>query len=171
MTRLLRALFTCPRGVSALEMALVLPLLLLMLGGVIELGRALHHHHVLETSVRDAVRYLSKVPDVGQAAATPCATTAGTAADTARYIAMYGTSRLMQGVPPLLPYWTEAAPQEVCITGPAPRTLTDATGQTFTTDVIRMEVTVTYEDLGLMGLIGLRDLTLRAAHEQIHIGG
>lgn len=169
MTGLLRPLVACTRGTSIIEMALVMPLLLSLLAGVVEMGRALHHHQVLETSVRDAVRYLSRVPDVGHPPGTPCAAPgAGTAAETARTLAMYGTT--MATAAPLLVYWTNTVPQEVCIRTTT-RTLTDETGATFDVTVVSMDVAVEYADIGLLGLIGMDGLRLTASHEEIHIGG
>lgn len=169
LPRLILSLARCTRGTSFMEMALVMPLMMVMLGGVLEMGRALHHHHVLETSVRDATRYLSRVPDVGQPSETPCgAPGAGTAAETARQLAMYGTT--LAGTPPLLVYWNDTQPQEVCIRTET-RSLTDEAGETFDVTVVRMDVAVNYEDFGLLGLIGLDAMSLRAAHEEIHVGG
>lgn len=56
------------RGVAALELALVMIPLTLLLVGAAELGRALYTYNVLGQSVRDAVRYLSQQPP-GDAAA------------------------------------------------------------------------------------------------------
>ncbi len=165
LIRLLR----CTRGTSLIEMGLLMPLLLVLMGGLLEVGRALHHHHVLETSVRDAARYLARVPDVGQPVGTPCgAPPAGSAAETARKLAMYGTT--LNGVPPLLVYWSDDQPQEVCIET-ATRSLTDENGVTFDVPVIRMTVAMDYEDLGLLGLAGLDAVRLTASHEEIHVGG
>jgi hypothetical protein len=51
------------RGGAAVELALCLPLLLLLLVGVAEFGRALYTQHVLIKGVRDSVRYLARVAD------------------------------------------------------------------------------------------------------------
>lgn len=47
------------QGVAAVELALILPLLLLLSFTVTEFGRALYEYNTLTKSVRDAVRYLS----------------------------------------------------------------------------------------------------------------
>jgi Flp pilus assembly protein TadG len=47
------------RGVAIVEFALVLPMLVLMMYIVIELGRALMEYNTVAKSVRDAGRYLS----------------------------------------------------------------------------------------------------------------
>jgi len=49
-------------GNAGAEFALVLPILMLLLFGGIEIGRALHDFHVVNQTVRDAGRYLSRVP-------------------------------------------------------------------------------------------------------------
>ena len=41
---------------------MVVPFLLLLLIGSIEIGRALRYYHVVKESLRDAARYLSRVP-------------------------------------------------------------------------------------------------------------
>jgi hypothetical protein len=50
---------TCQRGVAIIELALILPLLLLLTMTVTEFGRALYQYDLLTKSVRDAARYLS----------------------------------------------------------------------------------------------------------------
>jgi Flp pilus assembly protein TadG len=51
--------YTDKRGNELLEFALVLPLLLLMLTGAVEFGRAFYTYNILTKSVRNAARYLS----------------------------------------------------------------------------------------------------------------
>jgi Flp pilus assembly protein TadG len=47
------------RGVAAIEMAITLPVLLLLLVATAELGRAFYQYNTLSKSIRNAVRYLS----------------------------------------------------------------------------------------------------------------
>jgi hypothetical protein len=58
-------------GIAAVEFVLVLPLLLLMLFGTIELGRILVDYQLANKSVRDSIRYLSRVRDDAIAAQCP----------------------------------------------------------------------------------------------------
>lgn len=52
------------RGVAIIELALILPLLLLLTFLTTEFGRAVYQYNLLTKSVRDAARYLSvQVPD------------------------------------------------------------------------------------------------------------
>lgn len=48
-------------GAVAVEFALVLPLLLLAVGGAVELGRAFWFYDALSKATRDSARYLSRV--------------------------------------------------------------------------------------------------------------
>jgi Flp pilus assembly pilin Flp len=50
------------QGNAGVEFALLLPFLMLLLFGGIEIGRGLHDFHVVNETVRDAARYLSRVP-------------------------------------------------------------------------------------------------------------
>lgn len=50
------------RGSAGAEFSLVLPLLLTVVFGSIEIGRLLHDFHVINKSVRDGTRFLSRVP-------------------------------------------------------------------------------------------------------------
>ena len=52
------------RGNAGVEFALLLPILMLLLFGGIEIGRALHDYQVINEAVRDAARYMSRVPGV-----------------------------------------------------------------------------------------------------------
>jgi len=48
------------RGQSLAEMALILPILLLLIMGIVDIGRAFHHYVVLENAAREGARYGSK---------------------------------------------------------------------------------------------------------------
>jgi len=58
-------------GIASVEFAIVLPLMVLMLFGAIEFGRLLVDYQVANKSVRDAVRYLSRVRDTSITRACP----------------------------------------------------------------------------------------------------
>ncbi len=59
MTRNGHRLIRDRRGNELLEFALVLPLLVLLLAGAVEFGRAMYTYNILTKSVRNAARYLS----------------------------------------------------------------------------------------------------------------
>jgi hypothetical protein len=58
------------RGVAAIELAILLPLLVLIFTGMIEYGRLMWHYDVLAKATRDAARYLSNEQDVAAAMAS-----------------------------------------------------------------------------------------------------
>lgn len=51
------------KGASLVEMALMLPLLILILAGVADLGRAFHDFIVINNASREGARYASHFPD------------------------------------------------------------------------------------------------------------
>lgn len=55
----MKRLRSCERGQAITEFALVIPILLLLLMGVVELGRIFHAYLVVSETARDAARYLS----------------------------------------------------------------------------------------------------------------
>ena len=73
------------RGVALIELALIIPLLLLLTFFTTEFGRAVYQYHVLVKAVRDASRYLSVQPP-------------GTNVDKARNLMVYGKPDPVDGV-------------------------------------------------------------------------
>lgn len=51
---------SCARGTAAVELALVLPVFLMVLLGTAELGRALYQYNTLNASVRDGAQFLAR---------------------------------------------------------------------------------------------------------------
>lgn len=81
MTHLTR-LFADRSGVAAAEMALVMPIFVVLIFGCFELGNFFLSEHVLQKSVRDAARYAARLPvDTSYPA---CAASAGAEASIRR---------------------------------------------------------------------------------------
>ena len=57
-----RRLFRHQRGSATVEMALVLPIMLLLIFGSVELGNYFLAEHVVDKGVRDAARYAARLP-------------------------------------------------------------------------------------------------------------
>lgn len=53
--------FSCCRGTAAVEFAIILPFMLLLIFGIIEVGRMLTDYQTITKSVRDASRFLGRV--------------------------------------------------------------------------------------------------------------
>ncbi len=109
------------RGNAAAEFVLCIPLLVIIMIAIIELGRGLHDFHVVNETVRNAARYLSRVPLPNDHVVCPAAGLgAGVlppgppydAADQinrAKALAMTGT--VDASAPDLLGYWKYATDQ------------------------------------------------------------
>jgi Flp pilus assembly protein TadG len=78
------------RGVALIELALVLPLLILLTLIATEFGRAIYQYNTIAKSVRDAARYLTtQAPNTGASAA--------------RNLVVYGTTSPGNSATPLVP--------------------------------------------------------------------
>ena len=60
-TRTSSSMRTFSRGVAAVELALLLPVILIAMTGVAELARGIYTFNTLNKSVRDAARYMSQL--------------------------------------------------------------------------------------------------------------
>ena len=65
--RSLRPRLADERGVAAVEAALAFPFLLALMAGLFEFGSVFYNFELMQTGVRDAGRYLSRVPDLAAA--------------------------------------------------------------------------------------------------------
>ena len=59
---MMNALRKARSGASMVEFALALPIFVFLLLGVAEVGRAIQHYHIINKALRDATRYLGRVP-------------------------------------------------------------------------------------------------------------
>jgi hypothetical protein len=144
------------RGTAVVETTIVLPVILLLLFCLIEAGWALHHQHVLAKTVRDAARYLARVPLACPAGGDPNWATART---NAQHLAMTGQ---LTGGTALVRGWTEASfsvADPVCL---------NWSGRAV--QMITVSANVPHQDLGLLGYFGLGPMNLAAANQQVHIG-
>ena len=158
-------------GIAAVEFAIVLPLLVLMLFGTIEIGRILFDYQAASKSVRDATRYLTRI-DAGLLGLACPGTINGAAAAVieAKNLAMRGTVDTSK--PFLLGYWTD--PNSVSVTV----SCIDNSGaiyQGFYADVTEIpNITVSATvSLPLMNgwLLGLADtLSFTISHKEAHFG-
>jgi Flp pilus assembly protein TadG len=158
-------------GIAAVEFAIVLPLLVLMMFGTIEIGRILFDYQAASKSVRDATRYLTRI-DAGLLGLACPGTINGAAAAVieAKNLAMRGTVDTTK--PFLLGYWTDPNSVQVyvdCVPNDP------ATYQGFFTgvkNIPNIEVRATVP-LPLMNgwLIGQDDtLTFTVSHKEVHFG-
>lgn len=96
------------RGSAAAEMALVLPLLLILMFGTFELGYYFLSEHVVQKAVRDAARYAARLPisEYPSCAMTPGAT---------QQVQLVARTGQPDGTEERLRGWTENAMTEVSV--------------------------------------------------------
>jgi Flp pilus assembly protein TadG len=160
----LRSLFPTNRGTAALEFAFLLPVLIILAAGGYEFGRAFWHYHVVTKGVRDATRFLTRVP-------TPLAPDSTAIAEN---LVLRGS--MDPAAPLLLDEW-QADPglANVAVTldtfDNSAGTFRGPDGATANVDVVRVTATVLYEGTGLLALVGFPDgLNFRIWHEERHMG-
>lgn len=143
-------------GSAMLETAIVLPLVMTLTFGLIEMGRAMHHHHILSKSVRDAARYLARI-------ALDCPATAdanwAAARTSAQTLALTGR---VDGAAPLVGYWTAGT---FTVAPPSCQTIMGREVQ-----VMTVSGAVNYQSLGFLDFLNIPAFQLRAEHQEIHVG-
>lgn len=154
------------RGATLVEFAILLPLMLILLLGITELGRALHFQHRLTRAVEAGARYMARSYRTVDKADPACDNTggdwAGSAAN-AQNLVVYGTiagtgSPIISGL----------STGDVDVTVD-PRIVTGVG----TTCVITVSVTVQYPGLFGAAIIPLLDIpqpTLGARSEERYVG-
>lgn len=60
--RKFRKFWSCEAGNALVEASVVVPVVLIIMAGGIELGRGLSYHHAADKAVRDAARYIARLP-------------------------------------------------------------------------------------------------------------
>lgn len=146
------------RGTSLVETAIVMPFLLVLGLGVFEFGNILYNHHLVNTGVRDAARYLARfrLPETRETEAKQLAVTGSTAGGIKR-VAWWDTDDVT------VDYKEIANPPDV--TGERPYRGTDPIR------VVQVMTNVTYEGIGFLGFLGLGEsLTFGIAHEERVVG-
>lgn len=147
------------RGAALVEFTLVAPLLIALMCGMAEFASIMRQYHIMEKGVRDAGRYLARVPMTG------CAVSGGATA-AAQNLALTGRT---SGGSYLLPTWTDPATVTVSVAecfdnwGGAYRGRAQI-------PVIEVTASAPYVDLGLLSVIGVGDIDLEVTHQQYWVG-
>ena len=168
----MNALRKARSGASMVEFALCLPIFVLLLLGVAEVGRAILHYHIINKGLRDSTRYLGRVPVTCPAVGTAAGSVDNAAnAATATNLAMTGT---LNGGSNLIDYWTDPATITIevdCLDNSAAANLcgTEACAGNSILAVVRMRADVVYQDLGFLSIFGVGALTFVADHEEVSI--
>jgi Flp pilus assembly protein TadG len=163
--KVMRSLWGNREGSALLEAAVFTPMLFSLSFGVMEFSFYFYQQQLIESGIRDAARYLARVPTTS--GATPCTQTdpaTGTSYMTyAQNIAIYGT--------------TSASTQRVHgWTGPVTITCptTDNSGGTYSdgTTIYTISATTSFADpaLGFFGVLHLSAPSISVTHKERYIG-
>jgi Flp pilus assembly protein TadG len=151
--------FKARDGAALVEFTLVAPLLILLMCGMAEFANAMRQYHIMEKGVRDAARYLARVPMTG-------CTVSGDAVTAAQNLALTGRT---SGGSFLLPTWTD--PSTVAVTVPNCFDNSSGTYRGYPQmPVVQVTIDAPYVDLGMLSVLGAGDIDLEVSHQQLWIG-
>jgi Flp pilus assembly protein TadG len=163
LKRSIAALWQDTEGSALVEAAVVMPMIIPLVLGVLEFSWYFHKQQLVESGVRDAARYLART-SAADSDANPCNN--ATSLSNAQSIAVYGV--ITGGGTARVPGWTTGS---VIITCPSfPNTAGSYLGAT---TIYRVTVTTTFVDpaLGFFTLLNLTVPNLSASHTERSIGG
>ena len=153
------ARFADDSGVAVIEAAIAFPFLVILMAGLFEFGLIFYNFELVQTGVRDAGRYLSRVDDVAAAQ------------ESAKRLAVTGSP--VAGNPPRVKWWSTGQVEVSTRTVANPRDATTGlrnyrAGDTLT--IVRVSTTIPYEGIGLLKALGLGPIQIGAAHEERYVG-
>ena len=153
LLRLLQRLARCTSGSATLEGVIVLPVAISLMAGGIEFGRVFSAYATADKSMRDAARYLARVPE---------ASICGWGLLNAQDLAVYGKLNANPAADlPLIPGWV---PGNVTLQIP------NCGAGLVAPVVIELRAAVPYTVL-MLSAVGLSNsVTLRVKHQERHIG-
>lgn len=141
-------------GTAALEAAIVIPALMVLGLGAVEFSNAFYDHQLISMGVRDAARYLARVPQPDDTAAQA----------NAKDIAVYG------GVGDSKPRVAGWSTGDVTVSS----TAIDNTDGTYrgsaTIYIVTVSTTLTYPQIGLLKGLGLTPPAFTITHSERAIG-
>lgn len=168
----LNKFWCCRRGAPAVEFALLAPILILVVGGIIELGMLLADQTTLEKSVRAGAVAGARLP-IDTSGGTPAFENDAAAQTLIECIVEKGIPNCTGSDPYKLPGWSDAS---ASVTRTLRyETLTDGGGNSIRTVVIRIEASLPHTPLvpdawNFFGGRFIDAITLKATDEQAFIG-
>lgn len=147
------------RGAALVEFTLIAPLLILLMCGMAEFANAMRQYHIMEKGVRDAGRYLARVPMTG-------CTVSSAATTTAQNLALTGRT---SGGAYLLPTWNNLGSVSIAVADCFDNSAGAYRGRA-QIPIVEVTAEAPYVDLGLLSVIGLGDINLEVSHQQYWVG-
>jgi Flp pilus assembly protein TadG len=155
MWRPLKTLLNADRGAALVEFALIIPVFLVLVGGVYEFGFYLYQEQLITSGVRDAARYLTLT-------ANPESPTGQTEA---KNLAVTGS---INGGTPRVAGW---APSDVSIAISSVDNSDGTYSGGSTIQIITVSTRFVAASIGFLNLLGLRKPTISVSHQERFIGG
>ena len=177
LTKSFKAFLRGRGGVASVEFAIILPFLMVTLFGMVEIGRLLFDYHAVGKSVRDATRFLARVPvncpSTGPSSG-PLANYIGSAADetTAKNLAMTATvDNPTSAGDYLLAYWTNPGTITTTVNCVANGGKFEGvyTGRAYI-PLITMTANVPFGFLWGLAVLDRTGLTMTVSHNEAHVG-
>lgn len=151
----LKSLFRADDGAALVEGAIILPIFLVLVGGVYEFGFFLYQEQLATSGVRDAARYLALTADP---------TSVFNQAD-ARNLAVTGS---INGGPSRVEGWSTS---EVTVAIDSVDNSDDTYSGGATIQLVTVSTSFPDRTLGFLGLLGLKAPTINISHEERVVGG
>jgi hypothetical protein len=151
----LKSFSRAEQGAALVEGAIVLPIVIVLVGGVYEFGFFLYQQQLATSGVRAAARYLALTSDPADV----------TTQSDARNIAVTG---VIGGGPPLIAGWS---PSDISIAVNAVDNAAGTYSGGATIQLVTVSTSVADRTLGFLGLLGLKAPTIAASHEERVVGG
>ena len=167
--RLLIRLGPDSRGAAMVEMAMLMPFLMLLAGGVFEFGAFFYQYQQVQAGVRDAARYMSRVTDTSMSV-IPCdPLVLATKVTNAKKIAVMG---LIGGTSKRVSWWDEpnvTVDYATVIANPLISGYPSYRGPTAGIRIINVSTSVAYPGVGFLGMLGVSP-TVTLSHAERCIG-
>lgn len=162
---LFKRLYNHDKGAAAAEMALIVPLLMIILFGSMELGNYFLNQHVVVKAVRDGARYAGRLPVSNYSC--PSGNTTGTITGGETDIkTLTRTGSLISTTVGRLAYWTDNATITISVRC-VPKASYGLTYSPLLGDVpvVKVRAEVPYGTHSLFGNLGLATLNLKLQAE------
>jgi hypothetical protein len=153
--KFVREVWIADTGAALVESALVLPVFLVLVGGVFEFGFFIYQEQLITSGVRDAARYLALAANPNSIASQAAA----------KNLAVNG--KVDGGVPRVSGWLTSDVSVSISV-------VDNSVGSSSSGSLIRIvTVSTNFIDpsLGFLGLIGLNNPTISVSHQERFVGG
>jgi Flp pilus assembly protein TadG len=166
-----RSLWRNRDGSALIEASILTPMLFSLVLGVYEFSWYFYQQQLVEAGVRDAARYLARVP-MPSPTTNPCSQSDANGTSFATYVAnaqnIAATGQIASGGTSRVKGWTAANVSIPCPLSSSP-TGTYADGAT-TMWIISASTSFADPSLGFFSFLGLTAPTIRASHQERFIG-